>query len=129
MCVSDSLFYITVNYAAVLEAAQFVHGLLTYALVEKGPRKGEADSRAARECRLVVRERFGYAAERVPRMRLEQLKQKRGLKVVTNVPTANAPYARGDVRRRHGFYRRELEARSSSQSLNSAADPKAGPAS
>jgi uncharacterized caspase-like protein len=103
------------SYQAALEAAQIGHGLLTYALVDEGLQKGEADSRASHDGQIVVREWFDYAAERVPRMRLEQVKLKRGLKVVSTGPTADplTPAADGeeDVQRPRTFYRRELEAR------------------
>jgi len=98
------------SYQAALEAAQLGHGLLTYALVQEGLQKGEADSRAAHDGRIVVREWFDYAAERVPRMRLEQLMQKRGLKIGSAVPTADRVNAEESVQRPRAFYRRELEA-------------------
>ncbi len=98
------------SYQAALEAAQLGHGLLTYALVDEGLRKGEADSRAAHDGQIVVREWFDFAAERVPRMRLEQIMQKRGLKVGSSVPTADRAAAEESVQRPRSFYRRELEA-------------------
>jgi WD40 repeat protein len=98
------------SYQAALEAAPLGHGLLTYVLIEEGLRKGEADSRAAHDGRIVVREWFDYAAERVPHMRLEQLMQKRGLKIGSAVPTADRAAAEDDVQRPRTFYRRELEA-------------------
>jgi hypothetical protein len=78
--------------------------------VQEGLQKGEADSRAAHDGRIVVREWFDYAAERVPRMRLEQLMQKRGLKIGSAVPTADRVNAEENVQRPRSFYRRELEA-------------------
>jgi WD40 repeat protein len=98
------------SYQAALEAAQIGHGLLTYALVQEGLQKGEADSRAAHDGQIVVREWFDYAAERVPRMRLEQVKQKRGLKIVSTGPAAAPATGEADVQRPRTFYRRELEA-------------------
>ncbi|HEX8148632.1 MAG TPA: caspase family protein [Pyrinomonadaceae bacterium] len=97
------------SYQAALEAAQLGHGLLTYVLVQEGLQKGEADSRAARDGRIVVREWFDYAAERVPHMRIEQLMQKRGLKLGSAVPTADRVNAEEGVQRPRTFYRRELE--------------------
>lgn len=91
------------SYQAALEAAQLGHGLLTYALVQEGLQKGEADSRAAHDGQIVVREWFDFAAERVPRMRFEQVKLARGIKV--------ARVAAPDVQRPRTFYRRELDAR------------------
>jgi WD40 repeat protein len=90
------------SYQAALEAAQLGHGLLTYVLVQEGLQKGEADSRAAHDGRIVVREWFDYAAERVPRMRLDQLRQQgRGIKIAASAV---------DVQRPRTFYRRELDA-------------------
>jgi WD40 repeat protein len=90
------------SYQAALEAAQLGHGLLTYALVQEGLQKGEADSRAARDGQIVVREWFDFAAERVPRMRFEQVKLARGIRVAK---------VTADVQRPRTFYRRELDAR------------------
>ncbi|MBV9928890.1 MAG: caspase family protein [Acidobacteria bacterium] len=98
------------SYQAALEATQVGHGLLTYALVQEGLQKGEADSRAAHDGQIVVREWFDYAAERVPRMRLEQVKLKRGLKVTSSAPTADVRAEADDVQRPRSFYRREAEA-------------------
>jgi len=97
------------SYQAALEAAPLGHGLLTYVLVDEGLQKGEADSRAAHDGRIVVREWFDFAAERVPHMRLEQLMQKRGLKIGSAVPTADRADADQSVQRPRTFYRRELE--------------------
>ena len=98
------------SYQAALEAAQLGHGLLTYVLIDEGLQKGEADSRAAHDGQIVVREWFDYAAERVPHMRLEQIKQKRSLKIGSSVPTAGTAADEDDVQRPRTFYRRELEA-------------------
>jgi WD40 repeat protein len=98
------------SYQAALEAAQLGHGLLTYVLVQEGLQKGEADSRAAHDGQIVVREWFDYAAERVPSMRLAQVMQKRGLKIGSTVPTAAATAEADEVQRPRTFYRRELEA-------------------
>jgi len=89
------------GYQAALEAAQLGHGLLTYVLVEEGLKKGGADRAATRDGRVVVREWFDYAAERVPLLQLERMKQKRGLKVAVGDPQ--------DVQRPRVFYRREAD--------------------
>lgn len=52
---------------------------------------------------MVVREWFDYAAERVPQMQVERMKQQRGLRV----SAGDAP----DVQRPRVFYRRESEVR------------------
>jgi WD40 repeat protein len=90
------------SYQAALEAAQLGHGLLTYVLVDEGLQKGEADSRASHDGRIVVREWFDFAAERVPRMRLQQMRQQgRGIRLAATAL---------DVQRPRAFYRRELDA-------------------
>ncbi|HEX3557709.1 MAG TPA: caspase family protein [Pyrinomonadaceae bacterium] len=91
------------SYQAALEAAQLGHGLLTYALVEEGLKKGEADAPASRDGQIVVREWFDYAAERVPLMQLERVKQGRGIGLVSTTEQ--------DVQRPRTFYRREMDAR------------------
>jgi WD40 repeat protein len=91
------------SYQAALEAAQLGHGLLTYALVEEGLKKGEAETPATRDGQIVVREWFDYAAERVPVMQLERMKQKRGLGLAFT--------GEQDVQRPRTFYRREMDVR------------------
>ena len=92
------------SYQAALEAAQLGHGFLTYALVEEGLKKGEADPPTSRDGQVMVREWFDYAAERVPTLQLERMKQKRGLGVVVVSDDK-------DVQRPRVFYRREMDAR------------------
>ncbi|PYS77148.1 MAG: hypothetical protein DMF66_10875, partial [Acidobacteria bacterium] len=91
------------SYQAALEAAQFGHGLLTYALVEEGLKKGEAETPSSRDGQIVVREWFDYAAERVPLMQLERMKQRRSLGLVLTDEQ--------DVQRPRTFYRREMDLR------------------
>ncbi|HYH87034.1 MAG TPA: caspase family protein [Pyrinomonadaceae bacterium] len=91
------------SYQVANEAAQLGHGFLTYVLVEEGLKKGQADSVGARDGQIVVREWFDYAAERVPRMHQERMKQKRGLGVAFTGET--------DVQRPRTFYRREMDSR------------------
>jgi len=90
------------SYQAALEAAQLGHGLLTYALVEEGLKKGEADPPSSHDGQIVVREWFDYASERVPLMQLERIR-KRGIGLVSTRET--------DVQRPRSFYRRETDAR------------------
>ena len=91
------------SYQVANEAAQLGHGFLTYVLVEEGLKKGQADSVGSRDGQIVVREWFDYAAERVPRMHQERMKQKRGLGV--------SFVGEKDVQRPRTFYRREMDAR------------------
>ncbi len=66
------------SYQAALEAAQLGHGLLTYALVEEGLKRGDADGEP-KDGTLFAREWFDYAALRVPLMQEEKMKATRGL--------------------------------------------------
>ncbi|MDQ3744660.1 MAG: caspase family protein, partial [Acidobacteriota bacterium] len=92
------------SYQAALEAVQLGHGFLTYALVEEGLKKGEAATPASLDGQIVVREWFDYAAERVPQMQSERMKQQgRGLGLVNT--------GEQSVQRPRLFYRREMDAR------------------
>ncbi|HEV3470933.1 MAG TPA: caspase family protein [Pyrinomonadaceae bacterium] len=95
------------SYQAALEAAELGHGFLTYALVEEGLRRGEADAPASRDGEIVVREWFDYATERVPQMQTGRMQQARGL----SLPLTFAPDGTDDVQRPRVFYRREMDAR------------------
>ncbi|HVF57924.1 MAG TPA: caspase family protein [Pyrinomonadaceae bacterium] len=95
------------SYQAALEAAQLGHGYLTYALVEEGLKKGEADTAASRDGNVLVREWFDYATERVPLMQTGLLQQKREL----GATFAFAQDGAQDVQRPRVFYRREMDVR------------------
>ncbi|MBA3240000.1 MAG: caspase family protein, partial [Acidobacteria bacterium] len=102
------------SYQAALEAAQLGHGLLTYALVEEGLKRGEADSEP-KDGTLVAKEWLDFAAERVPQMQLEKMRQARGLGVslafISAAATAkDAAPDEQSLQRPRAFYRRELEA-------------------
>nr|MBA3240001.1 caspase family protein [Acidobacteriota bacterium] len=92
------------SFQAAHEAAQLGHGFLTYALVEEGLKKGEADPPSSRDGQVMVREWFDYAAERVPTLQLERMKQKRGLGVRIVADDR-------DIQRPRVFYRREMDFR------------------
>ena len=92
------------GYQAALEATQLGHGFLTYALVEEGLKKGEAVTPASLDGQIVVRDWFDYAAERVPQMQSERMRQQgRGIGVVYT--------GEQGVQRPRLFYRREMDAR------------------
>ena len=95
------------SYQAALEAAQLGHGYLTYALVEEGLKKGEADVAASRDGNVLVREWFDYATERVPQMQRGAMQQKREL----GGSLAFAGDGSQDVQRPRVFYRREMDVR------------------
>ncbi|MBC7929681.1 MAG: caspase family protein [Rubrivivax sp.] len=99
------------SYQAALEAAHLGHGLLTYALVEEGLKAMAADGEP-RDGVLQAREWLDFAADRVPQMQMEKMKQARALNV--NIAFANGEDATADPERRsvqrpRAFYRRELE--------------------
>lgn len=96
-------------YQAALEASELGHGFLTYALVEEGLKKGEAD-REPKDGKILIREWVDFAVARVPEMQAAALHGSRGLKIV---------FAQGDekvvepekrnLQRPRVFYRREME--------------------
>jgi Caspase domain/WD domain, G-beta repeat len=97
------------SYQAALETAQFGHGLLTYALVEEGLKKGGADARPA-DGQIVVREWFDYATRRVPLMQFEQMRRARqmGSSLAIVEGEENIPeIERRSLQRPRVFYRRE----------------------
>ncbi|HEY3134748.1 MAG TPA: caspase family protein [Blastocatellia bacterium] len=97
------------GYQAAMEAEEFGHGFLTYALVEEGLKKGAADSEPA-DGKILIREWVDYAVARVPEMQATALEGDRGLKIVF-VPgdeRVSDPTKR-NLQRPRVFYRRELE--------------------
>ena len=100
------------SYQAALEAAQFGHGLLTYALLEEGLKTPVAD-REPKDGVLIVREWLDFATERVPQLQEEKMKQSRGvgLQIAFTDGEQNIPDPeKRSVQRPRVFYRRELEA-------------------
>jgi WD40 repeat protein/uncharacterized caspase-like protein len=97
------------SYQAALEAAQFGHGLLTYALVEEGLKNGAADYEP-KDGVVSAREWLDFATERVPQMQEEKMKQSRGLGIafVEGEQKVADPEKRS-VQRPRVFYRREME--------------------
>ncbi len=98
------------SYQAALEAAQFGHGLLTYALVEEGLKTAAADN--DKDGVLSAREWLDFATERVPQMQEEKMKQARGLGVdiaFTEGEKNVADPEKRSVQRPRVFYRREME--------------------
>src|SRR6185295_12158198 len=65
------------SYQAAIEAAQFGHGLLTYALVEEGLKTAVADSEP-KDGILNAREWLDFATDRVPQMQEAKMKEGRG---------------------------------------------------
>ncbi len=99
------------SYQAALEAAQFGHGLLTYALVEEGLKTGVADNEP-KDGIVSAREWLDFATERVPEMQEEKMKQGRGLGLniaFTEGEQKIADPEQRSVQRPRVFYRREME--------------------
>ncbi len=96
------------SFQAAQEASQLGHGLLTYALIEEGLKRGMADTQAG-DGGVLVREWLDYATGRVPEMQLNEME--RALARGTNLSFAEEE--RGlTVDKRSGqrprvFYRRE----------------------
>jgi WD40 repeat protein/uncharacterized caspase-like protein len=97
------------SYQAALETSRLQHGYLTYALIEDGLKKMEADN-APHDSQVLLREWLDYAAERVPRMQDEKSHAERGLGLKPSGRSEEPKTARTDVQRPRVFYRRELEA-------------------
>jgi len=99
------------SYQAALEAAQFGHGLLTYALVEEGLKTAVADTEP-KDGILSAREWLDFATERVPLMQEEKMKQARSLGIDIAFTEGEKNVADPDKRslqRPRVFYRREME--------------------
>ena len=100
------------SYQAALEAAQFGHGLLTYALVEEGLKTGLADNEP-KDGVVNAREWLDFATERVPQMQEEKMRQSRGLGLNIAFTEGEQKVTDPDkrsVQRPRVFYRREMEA-------------------
>lgn len=100
------------SYQAALEAAQFGHGLLTYALVEEGLKTAVADSEP-KDGVLSAREWLDFATERVPQMQEEKMKESRGLGLAIAFTEGEQKIAdpeKRSLQRPRVFYRREMEA-------------------
>jgi len=100
------------SYQAALEAAQFGHGLLTFALVEEGLKTAVADSEP-KDGILNAREWLDFATERVPQMQETKMKEGRGVGLTIAFTEGEQTIAEPEKRslqRPRVFYRRELEA-------------------
>ena len=93
------------SYQAAQEASEFGHGLLTYALVEEGLEKGEADF-APKDGQIFAREWLSYASRRVPEIQFDKIQQFRGQR--SDPSFTEDTQGRGSQQPRL-FYRRELE--------------------
>jgi hypothetical protein len=98
------------SYQAALETERLGAGLLTYALVETGLVAGGADY-APKDGTILLREWLDFAAERVPDLQLDVLRQPRNVKVVFVGGEENLAPEQRSLQRPRVFYRRELESR------------------
>mgnify|MGYP002784243792 CR=1 FL=1 len=99
------------SYQAALENKELGHGYLTYALIESGLRKLEADARP-RDGKILVREWLNYATDQVPRMQEAKNKNKvKGAERILKRPSAVrlTPKTSPEAQRPRAFYRREAE--------------------
>jgi WD40 repeat protein/uncharacterized caspase-like protein len=100
------------SYQAALENKELGHGYLTYALIESGLRKLEADNRP-RNGQVVVREWLNYATDKVPRMQEAKYKDKaKETERILKRPNSArlTPKVKPEAQRPRAFYRRETEA-------------------
>ncbi|MGH2375369.1 MAG: caspase family protein [bacterium] len=98
------------SYQAAQEVKRFGHGLLTYALVEEGLKKGAADA-GLKDGQVLAREWLDYATDRVPRMQLETMLEAargRGVKLAFVEGEEKTALENRSVQRPRVFYRREL---------------------
>lgn len=89
------------SYQAAQENATLGHGYLTFALIEDGLKKMNADERP-RDGRLLLREWFDYAAALVPQLQAAKVNGERAL-VKTKLRRLQ------EVQRPRAFYRRDPE--------------------
>lgn len=101
------------SYQAAKENAELGHGYLTYALIESGLRKGEADFRP-HDNRVLMREWLDYATDKVPQMQetkyQEKLKQTERILRRSNAAMLLKIKVPPDAQRPRVFYRREADA-------------------
>ncbi len=98
------------SYQAAMEPSDLKHGLLTYALIEEGLKKGAADSEP-QDGNIHVTEWFGYVMKRVPEMQEQRMLQasQKGRQLVFVEGDEASDVSKRNVQRPRAFYRRELE--------------------
>lgn len=100
------------GYQAAIEATQYGHGLLTYALIDEGLKTGAADTQP-KDGQVVVREWLDYATQRVPKLQEKMMrdfrKMGRELAFVEGEQKIQ-DLADRSLQRPRVFYRREPEA-------------------
>jgi WD40 repeat protein/uncharacterized caspase-like protein len=98
------------SFQAALEAAQLGHGYLTFALLEGGPRGGNADA-SPRDGKVTVREWLDYAATRVPQLQTQTMRASGG-RILTFVEGEEkiSDSEKRSLQRPRVYYRREVTA-------------------
>ncbi len=98
------------SFQAAQEVSQLGHGLLTYALVEEGLRRGAADAEPP-DGTVTVREWLDFATVRVPEMQFAEMQRAlaRGLDLSFIEEERGLTLEQRNVQRPRVFYRRELE--------------------
>jgi WD40 repeat protein len=100
------------SFQAAQEVNVLGHGLLTYVLVDEGLKQSAADRRP-HDGAVIMREWLDYAADRVPQVQIDQIKQagERGINLSFSEAERGLGSKRRIVQHPRVFYRRELEAR------------------
>ena len=98
------------SYQAALENKELGHGYLTYALVESGLRKLEADQRPA-DGRVLIREWLTYATDKVPRLQetKHQQKVKEAERILLRTNSKLKAKVKPEAQRPRAFFRRETD--------------------
>ena len=96
------------SYQSAIEVERLGHGILTHVLVEDGLAAGAADYAPA-DGSIFIREWLDFAAERVPELQLDELRQSRNMKLVFVGGEEHLPPEQRSAQRPRVFYRRELE--------------------
>jgi WD40 repeat protein/uncharacterized caspase-like protein len=96
------------GYQAALENAELGHGYLTYALIEDGLRRMEADYKP-RDGRVLLREWLDYASEKVPRMQEKKFQEDRARILKRQNASQTQGKVKPEAQRPRIFYRREAD--------------------
>ena len=99
------------SYQAAIEPEDLKHGLLTYTLIEEGLKRSAADSEP-KDGTIVLREWLNYAAERVPQLQRDRMRQAGNRRFKLAYVEGEERLLKAEdrnVQRPRVFYRRELE--------------------
>jgi WD40 repeat protein len=99
------------GYQAALEVSSYGHGLLTYALVEKGLKSAKAAANP-KEGEITLREWLDYASQEVPELQLELMQAARTRDIEISIVEGEQKITdlqKRSLQRPRVFYRREPE--------------------